>query len=157
MARKKPELFVAEDGKEFESEEEADRHNLLIAADRAFQSARKQYDRVLAESQMTADGEPFRAVAAADYWYVKDVFCWPELHCVSFYLSNFALNEHGQIELLEYHGRNHDLSVRHFRIADLYARDRNAKRALLKARTERLAELQEGVGKLEAELAEHEN
>jgi hypothetical protein len=151
--KKSPQTFQTSDGFEYDTEEEAERHEAVATAKQNYEGARDAFCRVLAESQKTADGVPFEFGVFRDYWFILEWDGFPRLHKVCFLCmrnDNFELNEGSEISLVqEENGRR-----RTFKISDLYWNHKAAGRALLKVQAERLKEFGESMEKLQAEVSE---
>jgi hypothetical protein len=113
--------FVASDGEKFDSQEDAERYDLLIEAKRVFDSAKRSYDRALARSQKTADGEPFEGFDT--HWHVG----WfrGEARCcrVSFYEYELRVETDGTIEIKPYGEKDVYLPIK-----ELYRYEKNARK-----------------------------
>jgi hypothetical protein len=152
-----PSKFKASDGREFDTKKEAERHEAVITAVKEYEDAKHRLGRCLAEREKTADGQPFDFAHWGDYFYVTPGYGgMPGLSRVSFYvwtctfdvdgLERVTIRQHRQV------GPPYQDRVEEYRIRDLYADERAARRALLKAQGEWLTERAKEVAELKAEL-----
>lgn len=142
VTKKKP-TFETSDGREFDTKQEAERHEELTTARRTYVEARRQYTRALASSHKTADGEQFETGAMRTYYYVtKWVEYLPRIGEVSFYFWNCDIDDkdEGVIVQDESDGRNHRRVT--YRISELYYHKKNALKALHAEQTEHIARMQ---------------
>jgi len=96
----KKETFRTSDGDEFDDEASAEKHETLISAKAAYESARDRYARILWETQITADGQPFKFGLWRNYYFVSEFTDWPFIHSVEFMLSStYALDEDDALEV----------------------------------------------------------
>lgn len=145
-------VYETSDGREFDNESVAKRHDEFIKVKITYEEARKEWTRVLAESQTTADGHPFEFSMSRDYWFVTR---WsgrmPSLQKVSFFSWNCDVddNEEGSLRQLEYNGGYDGGSEKwvSYRISELYLRKANATEALIYAQEEHIADLKSQLAK----------
>jgi len=150
--------FKTEDGREFESEKAAKKHEALVVAKRDFEEAKATLGRILAENFATADGYKFEIGLRDYYWITPGYFTVPRLLKVDFWGTNWnweeAPKESTTLVLLSYRddaGEVMDKSYgRRISIDELYAYKDEAEKALLVRQREwleeRLAEVKEGKG-----------
>lgn len=136
--------YTASDGRSFESEAEAERHEKLISVRDDYRSARMIYARRLAETFKTADGYRFDITT----WHYYRVTPWfhrmPGVQEVSIWSPDFDIDEHDPVEgefVCELHGHDGKKERQRIRISDLYRRRAAADRACLEAQKKRLAEI----------------
>lgn len=141
---KAPVKFQTEDGRKFDTEEEAKRHEKLATARDAFWAARKTLGRLLAETQRTADGEAFTFDFHTYYFVTESWSGMPDVREISFCRYDFDFDDTDVFRVIVC---DNDAKHREYRITDLYANRSTADRALLVAQQKRLEEL----GKLVAE------
>lgn len=156
--REVPSVYKASDGKEFDTKEDAERHDAVVTAARKFREARHRLGRVLAEREKTADGHPFEFTVLGDYYYVSPGWGgMPGLSRVSFYVwsCEFEVDDEERvtIRLHKQTGPPYKDSYEEYRIRDLYRDERKAKLALLAAQEEWLRERATDVEKLREEVA----
>jgi hypothetical protein len=63
-------VYTTSDGRRFADAAMAERHERLAEARDKYAAAQREYARALLETQVTADGRPFRFGALTDYYYV---------------------------------------------------------------------------------------
>jgi hypothetical protein len=153
----KPQTFVASDGAEFSTEEEAKAHDELTTAVQAFQDARKRLGVAMACKTKTADGYLFDPTSWRDYWRIINFGPTPMLARINFgYDTEFGLHgyENGCVELIvvERDGRNNEIRRASYSIDNLYATEEGAKKALHKRLVEHIAEQQEIADKLKKDI-----
>lgn len=149
-----PTKFETSDGKEFDTKEEAERHDELILARKAYKDARHTLGVILARSQKTADGVPFDFSLLRDYYYISDGWAsLPALRRVSFYIWNFEFDERDVFEIKQWdeRGKGEQMMIT-YKINELYYSEREAKKALLDAQEAWLAEEAQKVAALRAEV-----
>lgn len=136
--------FRTSDGRSFESEAVADRHENLIAIRDDYQRARKIYARTLAETFRTADGYRFNF----QIWHYYRVTPWfhriPGVQEISIWAPDFDIDEHDPAEgdfVFELQGSDGKKERRRIKISDLYCSRAAADRACVEAQRERLAEM----------------
>jgi len=135
------ETFRTSDGQEFQDEPAAEKHEEIISAKSAYESARDRYARILWETQITADGEAFK-FGSRNYYYITSVWLErPQIVTVNFYLSStYTFNDDDV--LMIWHRDNIDHPPNPYKITDLYLSRDAAKRRLLEVKRERVKELQ---------------
>ena len=155
MAVKKvPGTYAASDGQEFDDEEEAKRHDELITARQEYDDARKKFNRVLAQTQKTADGETFDFGLFTSYYYITDYYyTQPSLKHVNFLGWNFEIDEHDDsVEISQAEGetgREHRFSCK---ISRLYVSKKRAEIALINALESWLDEQRRTVNEIKKDL-----
>lgn len=146
MPRKTAPKFVALDGTEFASKEEAKRYEKLLEAKDAYEQARLKFAQALWETQKTADGENFVLERPWHYFYINDLWGMPELETVSFYIRNCNLREDNEIEIILWEPDQR--RYRTFKISELYVDKQKAKEALVEKSEKYLLEMTNYVNKL---------
>jgi len=145
-------------GREFEDPAKAKAFELLLTAKEAYEDARKQLGRVLAESFVTADGHPFRFQHWTYYYIFRPCGSLPRLVEVSFlyWSRNFEAYQYGEeTDLVLYTSHDPWGNEREnkigYPIRELYAHRDKAEEALQIARRlwlrEELAELDQQASK----------
>lgn len=151
MPKLTPAKWKATDGREFDSEDAAAKHETFIECQRNYEDARRTFARVVWETQKTADGQPFD-VSMRSYWYVWEPFnAMPELRTVAFYVWHLGFDDddHGRVlSPREENGRQAEGYVS-YRISELYHYETNARKALLEAAKKQLERFAERVAKME--------
>ena len=148
MKKREP-IYECIDGRQFPTQEDADRHEALATAEHDFLEARQRLGVLLAKSQKTADGKPFEFDVYDDYFYVSPGWQgMPHLHTVSFGHERFDFDAQDRFQLIVREGEKE----RRYAIADLYASKDEAERALLTAQEAWLAERTEEVAQMRERL-----
>lgn len=135
---KKSTTYKTTDGDEFTDEAEAIAHEEIITLKRAFDSARHEYGRALAQREKTIDGYEFQ-IRFHTYYYIQDFSGrMPYLAEVTFANDwEFTLDDHkDRITILE--RRREGGGFTHFHIDDLYHDRDNARKALAAKQAEYL-------------------
>lgn len=151
-----PSQFKASDGQSFSTKQAAERHEALVSARQAFEQIQRQYYQALAQTGRTADGALFTLEGWNSYYHLTTDYAFmPVVRQVSFYAyADFdTVREEDQMVLVV---RDYDqgrYTFRRYRLADLYASEAHADRALLTAREAWLAERAAEVEALRAEIA----
>lgn len=70
-------IFKANDGSEHKTAAAAERHDKLLAAGQKLNEAARAYERAIAGTVQTADGQPFDFERRGDYWCVRDAWGQP--------------------------------------------------------------------------------
>lgn len=156
MVKKLSPKYTSEDGREFNTEADAKKHEELITAKSLYDQARHAYARKLWETQKTADGEPFE-LGWRRYWRIVGLYMWPRLQEVSIYPHSCDLDDQDALTIIEEvdNGKGGRQFASH-RISDLYCREENAKKALIAAQRERLDDLTREVVELIASVEKTE-
>lgn len=113
--------FIASDGQKFDDQESAERYDSLIEAKRNFETAKASYNRALAKSQKTADGEPFEGFG--DHYFVGWLQGEVRFQRVSFYEYDLQVETDGTIKMKPYGFKDVYLPI-----SELYRYERNAKK-----------------------------
>ena len=122
----------------------------LDEAERDYRRALHRYGRAIAESQTTADGEPFRLAADGPLYAIEDNLGWPAMRVIERHRVRVAFAVRSNAVVLEDvakgpHGGR-------WNISELYVRLSAAMRELLRVRKQRLAEYEEDVREMEAQI-----
>jgi hypothetical protein len=139
-------------GREFDKKEDAERYDALETARQGFDDAREKYDKLLAQSQRTADGQRFELGRYGDYWFIVNVLSFPDLRRVAFYGWNLqAREDKAGVSIREPRGDG-GREDHWFPIKELYADESEARKALAAAQAERLGELARQTNELRKSL-----
>ena len=140
MAIKQEIKFKSSDGKQFDNEAEATKHDALILAREEYKTALRKLNSLIAETTRTADGRLFEFGIWGTYYYVTPgFFSMPALAEVPYLGWNWDLNEYNDsVEIVLREGNDNRLN--HFKINDLYRDKRKALAALVDAQREWLRE-----------------
>jgi hypothetical protein len=128
-------------GKTFDTRKEAKRHDELVTAKQALEDAQDKYQRVLAESAVTADGVPFEFGVFHDYYHiVKPWGSMPHVDRLSYVAWGWSVRDSDLPDQVEIADRRDDGKSRYVPIKELYADRDKAVAALLVAQREWLEE-----------------
>lgn len=153
MAIKQEIKFKSSDGKAFDNEAEASKHDALILARDEYKTALHKLNNIVAETTRTADGQLFEFGLWETYYYVTPgFFSMPALAEVPYLGWNWDLNEYDDaVEIVVRQGN--DNKQREFKINDLYRDKRKALRALVDAQMEWLREREAQVAETAEKVA----
>ena len=142
MVEKLPQKFRTDDGKMFETEADAKKHEEFDSAKSDYEQARAIYATLLWESQKTADGHQFNLTAHYDYFtIIKTAYSPPRLRHVNFAFYNCEFNEADEMVILV---DEDEQETRHrYRISELYHDAKTAHAALREALLKYIHELQD--------------
>jgi hypothetical protein len=153
-----PSCFQTSDGGEFPDRNEAAQHQEFLDTVSAYEEARKRLSLVVAQSQRTADGEIFEFGVFRDY--LRIVPGWsgrPTLATVHFNYHAWAerdLDHKGRggerVQIVVYSENKRTLE--HYPIDELYAGQKAANRALLKAVEEWMKDQTEALENLKSSI-----
>lgn len=143
-------MFKTEDGREFETQKEAERHDRLYNARVKYESARREFSQALFETQKTADGEFFK-FCIYDYYFIFPSYGngWPSIRTVSFIGWNYDIDDNDELVIRT---QRDDGQWVKYEISELYSHKKNAEAALIVAQKERLAEFAEQLERKRIEL-----
>jgi len=129
--------FETTDGREFEDQRLAKRHEELTQAKYAFESSRKAFGVALARTQLTADGKQF-SFGWRDYFYIAD--CWSGLPSIlAIQVYEYAFDFTDQDDELVLLVTDHRIEKQQrYKIGDLYVDKREAEKALAVAEDKRM-------------------
>jgi hypothetical protein len=137
--------FEARDGRSFDTEAAAERHEALVAARRAYEEARRAYMEEIAAGLTTKDGHPFEFSCMRLYYFLVEGFAVkPHLKELQFYLWHCDVDDHDETVIR--------LQGVQYKISDLYRYRDNACKALVAAQREWLQRQTEELAELEARL-----
>lgn len=132
-------MYQSSDGREFDTLDDAVKHDEFTAAREAYERAVAVYGKRIAESTKTLDGIPFVISMWHDYWHVS--YQWgrcPVLEKVNFTLPYFEIHENDEVRIrmgMVYEDR------RRWSVNELYYEKKNALEALAVAIDEYLVEV----------------
>jgi hypothetical protein len=140
--------YRTDDGREFTDQKQAERHDRLVKAKREYESAKRTLGKLMAESCLTADGQPFKIGLWPDYyWITPGYFSMPSLLKVSFWGTNWDWEESSDeattvVLLSDLSDSGQQLGhIRRFPINELYANKDRAQAALIEAQRKWLREM----------------
>lgn len=151
--KKKPTIYKATDGTEFDELEDAERYDALIVAKREYKNARSNFKRVMLQSQKTKDGESFEFHKWRPYWIVHE-FIGQTPHIESFdpWFHSVEIDDRCNASVLVSKCGYEDTRVnsfetvcRSYKICDLYYHKENAEAALAEAIQVHIKELEERI------------
>lgn len=153
MTIKQETKFKTTDGREFDDQKEAQKHDELILARELYEGALRKLNQLTAETTRTADGHLFELGLWANYYYVTPgYFEMPALSEVSYIGWNWDLNERDDsVEIVTREGN--DNRQREYKISSLYREKAKALAALVEAQKAWLAERQAQVEETAAKVA----
>lgn len=153
-----PEMYRTADGMEFENEADAEKHQAVLDTKAVYESAKQGLEFALVESVKTGDGKPF-SFDRWQYWYVVRFFGFPDIRSVSLSRWGFEIVDIEEDDITI----RVDLSPDHskpnytnFRISEIYTTELAAKRSLLKAQEEQLAEYKKRVKNLRESIKQQQ-
>lgn len=152
MAVKQEVKFKSSDGREFDDEKEAQRHDELIVAREAYEHALSKMNGLIVKTTRTADGHLCELGIFIDYWYVSPGWHGvPDLRKVPYLGWNWHLNYHND-EIVIVHRESGRERTDEYAIKDLYRSKKRALAALAEAQQawlkEREAEIEETARKI---------
>lgn len=151
-------VYTTKDGRRYSDSAMAERHERLAEARDKYESAQREYTRALLETQVTADGKPFRFGALTDYYYVHPNHNGglPFLKMVTFSVWDTKLDEVDELNVITKGDGGNSVT---YRISDLYTSWREAEIALLHKQMERVTDftadvlnLRQRLGLIDVEL-----
>jgi hypothetical protein len=157
-----PVIFKASDGREFENEEAAKNYEALVEAKTQYQNARRHLGQLLAKSFKTADGYPF-TFGLSNYYHVATPWnSLPHIITIDFWYRNWDYEDHADdqgsesttfviLAVKDAYGNKSEYGVK-YPINELYRDEKNAKRALVKAQAEWLAQRTKELDELAAKI-----
>lgn len=139
-------------GRKFKTETEAKRFDAICTAREELECAQRKFQRVLAESAKTADGEPFRFGVFCDYWHVfKPWNTMPRLEKFCYMCLSWSVKEDGETIQIREDENADPHKRRYIDIAELYASETVGRKALIVAQEEWLEERMEDIAKAKDE------
>lgn len=157
MARERKMTWIAADGTEWPTQAEAETCDHLYAAKCAYRDAAERYHRALLETQRTADDIPFDLARWGDYWYIKDVFGFPDCHRVRFYPQDVRVHSNIAEVTVTHNAASGERCERTYKIGELYASERAVREELLQRQIEAVRVYGEQVAELRSKLAAAES
>ena len=144
-------VYTTKDGRRYLDAEMAERHERLTEARDKYAAAQREYTSALLETQVTADGKPFRFGALTDYYYVHPNHNGglPFLKMVTFSVWDTKLDDADELNVVTKGDGGNSVT---YCISDLYASRREAEIALLHKQMERVTDFTADVLKLRQRL-----
>lgn len=137
--------FTSSDGREFDNEVEAQRHDELIVAREEYNNALAKMNSLIVKTTRTADGYLCELGIFKDYWYISPGWHGlPDIRKVPYLGWNWHLSHHNDQVVIVHRESGRDRTDE-YAIADLYADKKNALAALVEAQKQWLTERQEEV------------
>lgn len=134
-----PKTFRTSDGQTFEDEGAAKRHEELITTRDDFERAQRRFGKLLAETQLTADGNKFEFGLFRTYYYIeRHQWGVPSLSEVPYLGSDWGFDDSDGF-IIRYR-RGNEGRVIEFKISEMYEDRRAADKELLKVQEEFIAE-----------------
>lgn len=138
-----PTQFVSH-GKAFDNQADAHRHDKLYQAREELEAAQRKFQRLLAENAVTADGHRFEFGVFRDYYHiVRPHMSRPYLRKYDYLCWNWSVREQVDApEVVEIRDERSDGSSNggYVPIRELYADEKKARAALIRAQREWLEE-----------------
>jgi hypothetical protein len=147
MATKVEQVFKATDGETFKTKAAAERHSAVVDAARELEEACNKVRIALGKKALTADGQPF-TMTYGEYWRVVPSWAGkPTLQSLTIYARHMSVDvERERVLIREYDHQRKDYIQ--YEIGELYADEREAKKALAVALREHIADAQAELDKL---------
>lgn len=144
--KKKPSVYEASDGTEFETQAEAERYQALTDAERQYRNASAAYGQMLAETQKTRDGVAFQFGLFQDYWYPIH---WGGKPCVIRigFIGRETYLEGDKLYLIPYQG-DQGRNVKRVEVSEVFASETAAKAQLVEELEKYVASLQQEIAVL---------
>lgn len=145
-----PQIFKTSDSEEFDSQDDAERHEAVLTAKEIFETAAREYGEAMLGEAVTADGERFDLALSCQYYYIAGRYGggMPRLQSTYFYRWNCCYDLRGGLTITQ---RQSD-SWQACPVKELYRHKTNAERALIVAQRERIREFTEQVDEEEKKL-----
>jgi hypothetical protein len=145
-----PVTYRTSDGREFDQKADAERHDALVEARRAYQDAREVFGRLLSAAQLTADGERFDYTRWREYYWITPGWNGrPELEAVSFgYGTTFGFDYHSDRPEITVQRGGATRDTRTYQVSELYSSQAKAEAALLVAAEKWLEEQKAAIERL---------
>lgn len=141
--------FRTSDGEEFDSCDDAERHEAVLAAKESFETAAREYGEIMANEAQTADNERIELFCMHDYFYINpNYFGIPDVRRVSFYRWNCHYDLRDGLTI----SQETDGKYHHYPAKELYRHEKNAQRALIAAQRKRIQEFTDQVDREEKKL-----
>lgn len=148
----KPKVFETSDGEEWESEADAKERQVLLDAEARYESAVREYGQKLAESQRTKDGFPFEWGVMCNYWFPTLAAGFrPTLRQLSVIGRETTIVD-GHVKVIPY--QDGDGRKQSYFVSELFRREINAKRDLLKRLEKYRDQVNEDIDTLRKELSD---
>lgn len=159
MARKIPASYQAADGTEFDTLEEAEQHDLFIAANQELERALAGFNRVVAEQHKMGDGRPFKCKWGRFWYLTAPLYDMPRLMELSLSFNSspeFEIMGNGKLRagIKHYYDSGNKEQVEWFKVERLFEDEKAAHAALLHAQAKWLEERRIEVGHIRANTVE---
>ena len=143
-------VYKSNDGAEWPTEEQAEKRDQLMNAEKQLCEATREVMRCLGETALTADGKQFNMRECNDYWRVaENWFSFPEVEKFWFYPHNVYVDYcDKQVDLTVRWYDNERREYQNYKIKELYTTEKAAKQACKKLGEERIQEMQERIAKM---------
>lgn len=147
---KESRTFIAEDGTEFGTQEEAERYEKLKTARVGFERATGNYARALAETFKTGDGEPFRI--GGNYYCVYEYHDSEGYTWESFYLRDTTVDDDHRPAFVVLKRRDRALLETRYYFDMMFSLERDAQRKVLEIKKQRAGWLRDEIKELEKKV-----
>lgn len=146
MTIKQETKFKTTDGREFDDETEAQRHDALIIVRQEYEHALFKMNKLTAETTRTADGYLFEFGIFKDYWFVTPGYVgMPTITKTPYFGWNWNLSTHTDQVIIITSAEIDGSRYREFAINNLYREKKNAIAAMIEAQKTWLSEQQKEV------------
>jgi hypothetical protein len=153
MTVKQETKFKSSDGREFDNETEALRHDELAVAREEYEHALAKMNGLIVKTTRTADGYLCELGIWIDYWYISPGWHGlPNIHKVPYLGWNWDLSRHHD-EVVIVHRETGRERTDEYAISSLYRNKKNALVALVEAQKEWLQERQDEIANIAATLS----
>lgn len=157
MAVRRETKFKSSDGREFDNETEAQRHDELIVAREQYEHALAKMNGLIVKTTRTADGYLCELGIFVDYWYVSPGWHGlPDLRKVPYLGWNWHLNYHND-QIVIVHRESGRERNDEYEIGSLYRNKKNALVALAESQKAWLEERRQEVAENVAKIARGED
>lgn len=146
-------VYEASDGTTFDNKKEADRHDEVIASNKALDEATTRVKRALLANALTADGQPIVPSSMRDYYCItRSLICLPRLMTFRVYHNCDVDVDKGVLTIRHYdHDRRQYVS---WDANELYADYVKATEALVQACEDRISEMTTDLANLRKQISE---
>lgn len=141
-----PVMYQSSDGQEFDNQAVAEKHEQFLTARKEYERAQAVYGKLIAESQTTMDGEPFKYNMWHDYWRIVRIWGHiPQIEKIDFHMPNYSVDGFDRVSI---HNGYASGGRGPYLVGELYFHKKNAQAALLVAIDEYIADVQAQADKL---------